>query len=128
MSQIRGTLTNIRHNSMLHLLEFELKGQSVTLLTLELHRTMTLGESYELCVKSTDIALAKDFSGTLSILNQLQATVVSIDCQELLCSVVLDIDGFSVESIILKSSAKVMDLSIGDSVFALIKASEVSIC
>ncbi|HHD74911.1 MAG TPA: hypothetical protein ENL00_03715, partial [Nitratifractor sp.] len=84
MSQLRGKLTNITHNSMLHLLEFGLKGQSVTLLTLELHRTMTLAESYELCVKSTDIALAKDFSGTLSILNQLQATVVSIDCQELL--------------------------------------------
>ncbi|HHD74838.1 MAG TPA: molybdenum-pterin-binding protein [Nitratifractor sp.] len=89
---------------------------------------MVVGESYNLFVKSTDIALAKDFSGTISVLNQLKATILSIRCEEILCSMVLDIDGFEVEAIVPKSSAEAMALNVGDSVIAFIKASEVAVC
>jgi molybdate transport system regulatory protein len=128
MSQLRGKLTTIKKNSALHLLEFKLIAQSIKLLTLELPKFMAVGEFYSLCVKSTDIALAKDFSGTISVLNQLEATILSIRCEEILCSIVLDIDGIEVEAIVPKSSAEAMALSVGDSVVALIKASEVAVC
>jgi len=127
MNHLQGTLINIEQNGMLHLLEFKLQKQILYILTLDLDKIQQK-HNYTLRVKSTDIAIAKEFSGTLSILNQLEAKVVAIDVKKLLTTVTLDIDSFKVESVIPTRSVQKMNLTIGDSVLALIKASEISIC
>ncbi|WP_200764022.1 TOBE domain-containing protein [Nitrosophilus alvini] len=81
----------------------------------------------KLGVKATNIALAKNLDGQLSISNQLTCTIEQINNGELLSSVKLRIGSHLIESIITRESSLRMNLKTGDIVVALIKASELSI-
>ncbi|MBD3792592.1 MAG: TOBE domain-containing protein [Campylobacterales bacterium] len=127
MNQLTATLHTVQAVDSLHQLTFRLGGQTLRLLSLELHGQIKIGNPYQLCVKSTDIALAKNLSGQLSYLNQINATVTAINNGALLSSVILDIEGFAMESVIPYSAVVSMDLQVDDRVVALMRGSEVSI-
>lgn len=127
MNKLTGTLQALKEIDSLHQLTFSLGEQNLHLLTLELNREMKLGSTHQLSVKSTDIAIAKNLSGELSYLNQLEGKVVSIQNGALLSSVVLEIEGFKLESVIPYQAVISMDLQIGDEVVALVRGSEVSV-
>ncbi len=59
--------------------------------------------------------------------NQLLGTVVEIVVEGLLAKVVLAVGGQRVTAIITSDAAKDLDLKVGDSAFALIKATEVMV-
>ena len=59
--------------------------------------------------------------------NQLLGTVVEIVVEGLLAKVVLAVGGQRVTAIVTSDAAKDLDLKVGDSAFALIKATEVMV-
>ena len=127
MNQLIGTLKTIKQVDTLHQLSFSVGKQRVHLLTLELNSDIKIGNIHQLGIKSTDIAIAKNLNGLLSYLNQLKAKVIEIRNGALLSSVILEIEGFRVESIVPYQAVVSMDLQIKDEVVALIRGSEISV-
>lgn len=63
----------------------------------------------------------------LSARNQLPATVKSVTLGNVMAEVVMDVSGVEVVAAITRGSAEALDLKAGDSVRAVIKATEVLI-
>lgn len=128
MNQLTATLSHIENVDRLHHLIFALGVQTVEVLSLELTTHLKVGSRVQLSVKSTDLALAKNFSGQLSYSNQLKANVTHVNNGKILSSIELDVEGFALESIITLNASLEMNLREGDEVVVLIKGSEVSVC
>lgn len=128
MNQLEGRLESIQAVDFLHRLCFSVGRQKLTVLTLEIDKNIETGAVYTLQIKSTNIAIAKGLGGHLSICNQLKAKVVSVTNGKLLSSVLLDIEGFLLESVVSLAAARAMGLQGNESVLALMKECEVTIC
>lgn len=127
MSSLIATVTNIENCDSLHIVKFDLNGQTLSMMSLDLNDKITVGKKVKLVVKPSHIAIAKNFTGEVSYSNQLAVTIKSINNGKLLSSVKLDFFDTTLESIITVNSSKKMDLKVGDEVIAFIKASELSI-
>ncbi len=127
MSNIISTIKTIKSCDSLHIVEFDFFGQTLSMMSLDLNKDLKIGTKVNLMVKSSHIAIAKNFIGEVSYSNKLDSKIVSIDNGELLSSIELNCNGIILESIITVNSSKKMDLKVGDDVIAFIKASELSI-
>jgi len=127
MNQIKAKVIQIKNVDTLHSLTFSLNQQRIQMLSLELDSNIKVGSVVHLGIKSTHIAIAKNLKGLLSLENRLKAKVLSIENGKILSSVCLDIDGFTVESIIGVESIKTLNLQVEDRVLVLINASDISI-
>ncbi len=125
MNSIEASVQEILCINNLTHINFSTNSSEIDVLTLELQESIAVGSRAKLIIKSTDIALSKSRLVQSSFTNQLRAKVIDIDCGEILNSVALDIDGFILESLILNS--KSLDIEVGDELFALISASDISI-
>lgn len=86
-----------------------------------------VGSIVMLGVKASSVSIAKHLESELSISNQLQTTLVSMNNGHLLTSVKLRFGDAILESIITLDSSKRLGLQEGDTVVALIKSSDLSI-
>ena len=127
MSKLIATIKKINNIDNLNIVEFDFLGTSLKMMSLDLSSDVQIGKRVKLSVKPTNISIAKNFSGEISLSNQLVAIIQNIENGELLSSISLKIDDFLVESIITADSSKRMNLEIGNQVIILIKASDISI-
>lgn len=115
---------------------------SVALIDVEaagLHLTSTLigtsgevqhwpvGMAVTLMFAETDVALARDLAGRISMRNRIPATVSAIERGRILSKVLLDAGGHRLQSIITTRSTDMLGLRVGDTVEALIKANEMTV-
>jgi len=127
MNRFPATITNIASEGSLHIVTFDLQGTQLRMMSLALGSEVRVGAEVILTIKSTYIALAKQFTGQVSYTNLIPATITQIEQGRLLSSILLDTYGHTLESIITRGSAERMELAVGDEVTMLIKASELSI-
>ena len=127
MSKLIATIKKINSADNLNIVEFDFLGNSLKMMSLGLNSNIQIGIKVQLSVKPTNISIAKNFTGEISLSNQLVAIIQNIENGELLSSISLKIDDFLLESIITVESSKRMNLQIGDEVIILIKASNLSI-
>ncbi len=128
MNRLNVKVEQIDKIDKLHVITCKLGCQSIKAVSLELNESLKIGSNVELSVKSTNMALAKNFSGELSIINQLTAKVTAIDKGALLSVVQVEFEGFSLECLLTVEATLSMGLSVGDDVTLLIKGSEVFVC
>ena len=128
MNQLTAIVKKIEQVENLHLVSFMLGNQTIKMISLELNELLNMDSSIKLSVKSTNIAIAKNFSGLISYANQLNAKVTAVNNGILLSSIQLDVEGFTLESLITLEASLAMNLSVGNEVVILIKGSEVSVC
>ena len=127
MSKLIATIKKINSIDNLNIVEFEFLGTTLKMMSLDLSSNIQIGKKVRLSVKPTNISIAKNFTGEISLSNQLVAIIQNIENGKLLSSVSLKISDFLLESIITVDSSKRMNLQIGDEVKILIKASNLSI-
>lgn len=89
--------------------------------------TWTPGMAVVLLFKETEVSLAKNLSGLISMRNRLPCTVTAIERGKLLTRVWLDLDGRRIESIITTRSSHSLELAVGDVVEGLVKANEMTL-
>jgi molybdate transport system regulatory protein len=89
--------------------------------------TWPAGMPVTLLFKETEVALAKNLSGLISMRNRLPATVTAIERGQLLTRVTLDVDGYIVVSIVTTRSSHALALAVGDAVEGLVKANEMTV-
>ncbi len=127
MSRLIAKVSKIQNSDSLHIVEFDFHGQTLSMMSLDIDKNIEIDTRVELLVNPSHIAIAKNFTGELSYSNQLKSTIQAIENGELLSSIHLSCFDVLLESIITASSSRNMDLRVGDSVTAFIKASEISI-
>jgi len=127
MNKIEASVTEIQSMDNLTLVAFESQGNAMQMMSLGLNTPLQIGSRVVLGAKASSIAIATDLSTTISISNQLECVVDSLKQGEFLCSVKLRFNNAIIESVITMKSVLKMDINVGDSVIALIKASELSI-
>ncbi|MGB5964478.1 MAG: TOBE domain-containing protein [Sulfurimonadaceae bacterium] len=127
MNKLSATITDIQSADTINIVSFDVAGQPMRMMALELNESVSVGTKVLLGAKATNIALAKELNPMMSISNQLPVKIERIDLGALLCSVKFMFAGHLLESIITRESALKMQLAVGDEIVALIKSSELSI-
>lgn len=127
MSSLLAKVQQIKRCDALHIISFESKGQSLSMMSLDLIDAIEVGTRVKLVFKPTHLAIGKEFDGLVSYSNQLKCEIISIENGELLTKLRVQFYDSVLESIITYESSKRMDLRVGDKVTAFIKASEISI-
>lgn len=82
------------------------------------------GNRVKMIFKETEVSLAKNFSGVISLRNRFPATVTSVKKEALLSEVLLDYQGNEITSIITSSSAEAMKIKTGDKITGMVKTNE----
>lgn len=127
MSTLIATITKIQSVDNLNLVSFDFNGTELKMMSLGLGAEVQVGKKVSLAIKPSSVALAKEFSGELSYINSIHASIVEVKNGELLSSIKLQANGNIFESLMTKESSLKMDLCVEDKVIALLKASELSI-
>lgn len=127
MSKLIAKVTNIQNCDNLHIVKFDFNDQTLSMMSLELDKSIQIGTKVTLVVKPTHLALGKNVGGELSYSNQLKCIITSVENGQLLSSVKLTFFDTTLESIITVNSSEKMNLQVGDTVIAFIKASDLSI-
>jgi molybdate transport system regulatory protein len=85
------------------------------------------GQSVQLLFKESEVALAKNLSGQISLRNRMPGTIVAVEVGQVLTRAIIDMDGLMISSVITSRSARGLQLAIGDQVEGLVKSNEMSL-
>ena len=127
MSQLVATIKKINSIDNLNIVEFDFHGLTLKMMSLDLNADVQVSKKVKLSVKPTNISIAKNLIGEISLSNQIVATIENLENGQLLSSVSLKVHNTLLDSIITVDSSKRMNLQIGEVVTILIKASNLSI-
>ncbi|HXA47406.1 MAG TPA: TOBE domain-containing protein [Burkholderiaceae bacterium] len=86
-----------------------------------------VGAPVTLLFKETEVAVAKNLSGAISLRNRFKGVVTALEQGQVLSKVIFDVDGLTIASIITTRSAAQLQLALGDEIEGLVKANEMTI-
>ncbi len=130
MNRLRGRIIAIESSGHLSLVDVAVRGDIFTALLAEAPAGapyLTVGNAVLVLFKETEVSLAKDLSGQISLRNRIKCAVKHIRHGQILSEVTLDYQGQEIVSVITSRSIMRLDLREGDEAEALIKANEVSL-
>ena len=130
MNRLRGRITGIESNDHLSLVDVAVGSDTFTGMLLETPLDapyLAVGNAVTVLFKETEVSLAKNLSGLLSLRNRIPVKVERLRRGVILSEVVLDYQGQPLTSIITTRAVVRLELHEGDEVEALIKANEVSL-
>jgi molybdate transport system regulatory protein len=130
MNKLPAIITAIQQSGSILLVDATVEGQGFSALMIEsFNRPEWLYEknTVDLVFKETEVSLAKELSGRISIRNQMRCCVLEIERGELLSKITLRFKHFTIASAITTRSVNSLQLEIGDEVDALVKSNEVSL-
>ncbi len=124
---IKAKITDIQNCENLHIVTFDFNSQTLVMMSLELSEDIKIGANVQLNVKATQTAVSKEYVQT-SHSNVFKATVKSIDNGKLCTCLLLELSkGVEFEALITRRSSDMLKLAKDDEVYAMIKASDISI-
>lgn len=125
MNRLRATIKYQKHSGGLGRIEAMGGGYLFRLLVFEDMPIRQDDSEVNLLIKESEIAISKHKPVDISISNQVECIIRSINSGEMLCEVVLGFGECTLVSMITSESAARLGLCVGDRVFALIKANEI---
>jgi molybdate transport system regulatory protein len=130
MNTLHGNLQAVQTAGSIALADIDVAGEIMSALLVEGDAQISQlqpGAAVLVLFQETEVSLAKNLAGLISLRNRLLARITQIDKSAILTRVVLDFRGQPLVSIITTRSAQRLSLQIGDEVEALIKANEVTV-
>lgn len=130
MNKISGKITMIQHSGAIILVDIDVDGHGFSAMLIESATPpewLQKGNIVGIVFKETEVALAKNLSGIISMRNRMKCTVKHIERGELLSKISLQFQKHQITSAITTRSVNALDLRIGDEVEALVKANEISL-
>jgi molybdate transport system regulatory protein len=130
MNKLTGKISQIQQSGAILLVDVDVDGHGFSAMLIESATQpewLQEGNAVNLVFKETEVSLAKNLSGMISMRNRMKCTVLQIDRGELLSKVSLQFQKYKLISAITTRSVNSLDLKIGDEVEALVKANEVSL-
>lgn len=130
MNRLPGVIAAIQSAARVALADVEVLGGVMSALLIESDAQAAYlkpGAQVLVLFQETEVSLAKELAGIISLRNRLMTRVKHVDKGEVLTRAVLDCRGHEVVAIITTRSAERLTLTAGDEVEALIKANEVTL-
>ena len=128
MNRIVAKVTTVTAKDSLHLVECHTQDNTqLFVLTLELPHSLTQGDTLSLHIKATAITLSLKPSTHLSFANELTTTVESIEKGEIVSMVTLRFEEQLLEVMVLRHICDTLAIQTGDTLYALLHASDISI-
>ena len=120
----------IESSAAMSLVDVDVGTEIFCSLVLEVPQTaayLKIGTTVHLLFKETEVSIAKNLSGLISLRNRVKSRIKEIEKSKILSKVILDFQHTDIVSIISTRSAEKLELKIGDEVEWLVKTNEVTI-
>jgi molybdopterin-binding protein len=130
MNKLRGNIEKVKSHDGLSLIEVKVGDtllKSVVISDSSENSYIKEGELVELLFKETELIISTDINPKISLQNQLNCTIESINKGKVLSQVYLSFNEDKISSIITTNSVERLGLSDGKRVIALIKTNEIMI-
>jgi molybdate transport system regulatory protein len=130
MNKLQGRIVAIESNDHVSLVDVNVNGDTFTATLLETPDDapyLQVGNRVDVLFKETEVSLAKNLTGMISLRNRVQTTVTQVRSGVILSEVLLDYRGQRISSIITTRSIKRLDIKAGDEIEAMIKANEITL-
>ncbi|NPA51468.1 MAG: tobe domain protein [Aquificae bacterium] len=128
MNKIKGFISKIETSGNISIVEIDVDHEKLfSIIIGDREDFLKLGKEVFVIFKETEVSIAKNFSGEISLKNQFKCKISDINMGKLLTQVTLTWNNNTIKSIITTSSAKRLDLKIEDQVTAFVKTNEISI-
>jgi molybdate transport system regulatory protein len=128
MNRLSGTIAAVESVGSIALIDVAVDGERYTALLLDAAAArFQVGAAATLVFNETEVALAVNLSGAISLRNRLPATVEAIEQGQLLSRVLLRVGQHPVSSVITTRSLLALQLRPGDAVEGLVKSNEMHI-
>lgn len=127
MNRLHGHIAAIQSNGHLSLLDVAIGEDTFTAILLETPENspyLRVGAVVELLFKETEVSLAKNLSGLISLRNRFAVSVRAITRGEIMSEVALDYRRRPLSCVITTRAVDRLGLAVGDEVEALVKANE----
>ncbi len=128
MNVLKGTIIQIENSGNISMIGCNIQDQllkAVIINDTTSENPLNIQSEIELLINESEIAIAKNISGSHSITNQLHCTVKDITKGDVFSRICLDLDGQYLNSLITTESCEKMNLNQGNEVVALVKANEI---
>lgn len=130
MNTLHGQITAIESNGHLSLVDVEVAGIPFAATLLEDPSQapyLKPGAEVAVLFKETEVSLAKNLSGLISLRNRFPVSVTDIRRGQVISEVSLEFHGSPLRCIITTRAVAMLQLAVGDEVEALVKANEISL-
>ncbi|MFT5660243.1 MAG: molybdopterin-binding protein, partial [Sulfurimonas sp.] len=87
MSTLLATIKKIESIDSLNIVTFDFNGIDLKMMSLGLNHEVKVGRKVALAIKSTSVAIAKEFSGSISYANKIHASIIEVTNGKLLSSI-----------------------------------------
>ncbi|PHO08748.1 transporter [Malaciobacter canalis] len=126
MNEFKAVVSKIDNLDNLNIVEFSFFDITLSMMSLDLHN-IEVGTNVLLTVKASNVAIAKELQGQISLANSIKSDIIKLDMGKLLTSLKLQHKNTTITSIITTKSAKRLNLKKDDCVSAIFKSSDLSI-
>jgi molybdopterin-binding protein len=130
MNKLSGKITQVQRSGALVLVDVNVDGTNCSSLIVNNeneHNWVETGSDVFMIFKETEVSLARNLSGLISLRNRFECLVRSVEYGEIVAQVSLQFGLSEINAVITTRSAHLLDLKEGDSVTALVKANEMSL-
>ena len=130
MNRLKGQIVAIDSNSHMSLVDVAVSLNVFSATLLETPATaefLDVGSDVTLLFKETEIALAKNLTGLISLRNRIPVSVTGIERGDILSAVKLEYAGMHLVSVITTRAIDRLEIKVGDDLEALIKANEIAL-
>ncbi len=130
MNRLPGIIAAVEISGHLSLVDVDADGGRFTAAAVGTARNMHYlqpGKAVTLLFKETEVSLAKQLSGMISLRNRFPSRIKALECGRILSKITLDYHGREIVSVITTRSVQRLELAIGDAVEGLVKANEMTL-
>jgi molybdopterin-binding protein len=130
MNKLTGTITQIQQSGAILLVDVDVDGQSFSALLIESAtqpQWLKVGNTVDVVFKETEVSLAKELSGLISLRNRMLCHVLKVDRGKLLSNISLQFQNYILISAITSRAVDSLQISVGDKLEALVKSNEITL-
>lgn len=130
MNKLTGVITQIQNAGAIMLVDIDVDGHAFSSLLIESTVNpiwIHMGNTIDLVFKETEVTLAKNLSGRISMRNHMFCRVMHIERGNLLSNITLQFQNYAIMSSITTRATDSLNLKVGEEIEALVKANEVAL-
>jgi molybdate transport system regulatory protein len=128
MNSLIGEIIGIKSDEHFSIVEMSVEGNIFKSIIIETPDTVPFlktGNRINIMFKESEVSIAKDLKGRISLQNKIPCTIQEIDKGRLLSKVIVDFNKKKIVSVITTGAVEQLELKVSDNVVALVKTNEV---
>lgn len=130
MNKLTGIITQIQQSGAILLVDVDVDNHRFSALLIESSgkpEWLQQGRTVNLVFKETEVSLARNLSGLISMRNRMMCIIQKVERGELLSKITLQFLNHTITSAITTRAVDSLQISAGDEIEALVKANEISL-